>query len=546
MKTTNVIEFISFLQSQGIDISNDGEKLLCYAPEGVLTPTVCQEISEHKAEILRFLQQLDQISSTTLPPIQAIPRDKSLPLSFSQERLWFIDQLQSSKALYNEYSALRITGNLNVLAFERALSEIVRRHEVLRTSFQSVNGTPIQVIHPEATINMNLVDLQQPKEKERQTLLIELAQQEAITPFNLEIAPLVRCSLLQLSTIEYVLLTTMHHIVSDVWSTRVFIQELSSLYQAFCAGEPSPLPKLPIQYADFAVWQRQWLSGEVLETQLNYWLCQLDGAPKLLQLPTDRPRPTVQTYRGATQSFTLNTDLTQKLQTLSRESGTTLFMTMLAAFATLLYRYSGQSDILIGSPIANRNRSEIESLIGFFVNTLVLRTHFEDNPSFENLLARVKETTLKAYEHQDVPFEQVVAALRPQRSLSYSPLYQVWFVLHNTPISPLELPGVTITPLRQNLETSRCDLLLSMAQTEKGFESFWQYNTDLFDNTTIVRMTEHLHNLLEGIIANPQAKVRELPLLKESEKQHLSKKSLEKLKQIKRNSIKVEKSQLEQ
>ena len=327
-----------------------------------------------------------------VPPIQAVDKDtQPLPLSWAQERLWFLNQLEGASATYNIPAAVRLTGKLELNALQQALSEIVRRHEVLRTSFPTVNGTPVQVIHPATTMNLNLVDLQQLEAKEREAVVHQQAQLEAITPFELEIAPLVRCKLLHLSATEYVLLVTMHHIVSDGWSMGVLIAEFSRLYQAYSAGEPSPLAALAIQYGDFAVWQRQWLSGEILQHQLNYWLTQLAGAPELLELPTDRTRPSVQTFRGKTQSFRINPDLSQQLQTLSRQSGTTLFMTLLAAFAALLYRYSGQSDILIGSPIANRHRQEIEPLIGFFVNTLVLRTHLEENPSFESLLNQVRE-----------------------------------------------------------------------------------------------------------------------------------------------------------
>ncbi|NJM71691.1 MAG: amino acid adenylation domain-containing protein, partial [Scytonema sp. RU_4_4] len=461
-------------------------------------------------------------SGLTLPPIQPIEGDtEPLPLSWAQERLWFLNQLEGSSATYNIPAAVRITGALDINALQQALSEIVHRHEVLRTSFPTVNGTPRQVIHPEVTININVVDLQQILGTECETVQKQLVLEEAITPFTLEIAPLIRCSLLQLSATEYVLLLTMHHIVSDGWSMGVFIRELSAVYQAFCVGKPSPLPELPIQYGDFAVWQRQWLSGLVLETQLNYWLCQLHSAPSLLQLPTDRPRPVVQTYQGRTYSFTLNTDLTQKLQSLSGESGTTLFMTLLAAFATLLYRYTGQSDILVGSPIANRNRSEIESLIGFFVNTLVLRTSFETNPSFESLLSQVRETTLKAYEHQDVPFEQVVEALQPQRSLSHSPLFQVMFVLQNAIIGEVELPGVTLTQLAQEGTVAKFDLTLSMSETDQGLIGSWEYNTDLFDAETIERMVGHFQNLLSAIVANPLLPVGKLPLLSETERHQL-------------------------
>ncbi len=471
-------------------------------------------------------QTLTQLRTTksglTFPPIQPREADREkFPLSWAQEGLWFLNQLEGASATYNMPGAIQLSGNLDINALQQALSAIVRRHEVLRTSFQTVNGTPIQVIHPEATLNIKVMDLQQHSATERETVLHQQVQTEAITPFDLEIAPLIRCSLWQLDTKEYVLLLTMHHIVSDGWSMGVFIKELSSLYQAFTQGEPSPLPELPIQYTDFAVWQRQWLSGEVLLSQLNYWQQQLAGAPELLQLPTERPRPSVQTHRGATQNFSLNTDLTEKLQILSRESGTTLFMTLQAAFATLLYRYSGQSDILIGSASANRHRSEIESLIGFFVNTLVLRTRFEDNPSFEKLLARVRETTLKAYEHQDVPFEQVVEALQPQRSLSHSPLFQVMFVLQNAPIGELELPGVTWSQLEGESTIAKFDLTLSMSETPQGLVGSWEYNTDLFDGSTIERMASHFQNLLSAIVENPQRAVAELPLLSEAERHQL-------------------------
>ncbi|NEP60537.1 MAG: amino acid adenylation domain-containing protein, partial [Symploca sp. SIO2G7] len=474
------------------------------------------------AQLEPTLTQLRTTNSRlSLPPIHPRTKGEQLPLSWAQERLWFLDQLEGSSATYNIPGAVRITGNLDINALQQALSEIVRRHEVLRTSFKTEDGTAIQVIHPEATLTINVVDLQPLEATEREKVLHQQVQLEASTPFDLEIAPLIRCSLVQLEATESVVLVTMHHIVSDGWSMGVFIQELSSLYQAFSAQEVSPLAELPIQYADFAVWQRQWLSGEIREMQLNYWLSQLQDAPELLQIPTDRPRPTVQTYRGKTQSFSLNTELTQKLQTLSRESGTTLFMTLLAAFATLLYRYSAQEDIVIGSPIANRNRQEVESLIGFFVNTLVLRTRFEGNLSFESLLARVRETTLQAYEHQDVPFEQVVEALQPQRSLSYSPVFQVMFVLQNAPMGEVELPCVTLTPLERESTIAKFDLTLSMTETAQGLVGGWEYNTDLFDGSTIERMIDHFHNLLSAIVENPQLSVAELPLLSEAERHQL-------------------------
>ncbi len=475
------------------------------------------------AELDRTLIDLHTTNKgLTFPAIQARTDREQLPLSRAQERLWFLNQFEGSSGTYNIPGAYRVSGNLDINALQLALSEIVRRHEVLRTSFPTHDSKPIQVINPQTTININLVDLQQLELKEREIIVLQEIQKEATTPFDLDAGlPLLRCSLLQLASTDYVLLLTAHHIVFDGWSIGIFIKELSSLYAAFVREEPSPLPELPIQYADFAVWQREYLSGEVLESQLNYWRQHLANAPELLQLPTDRPRPTVRTYRGATQSWTLNKDLSQKLQALSRDCDTTLFMTLLAAFATLLYRYSGQSDILIGSPIANRNRSEIESLIGFFVNTLVLRTTFVNRPSFEDLLAQVKETTLKAYQYQDVPFEQVVEALQPERSLSYSPLFQVVFILQNAPMGEVELPGVSLSWIERQSTIAKFDLTLSMRETESGLVGEWEYNTDLFDGSTIERMACHFQNLILGIVENPSQKIDKLPLVSKAERHQL-------------------------
>ena len=517
----NIIEFISWLHRQDIKLSTNGEKLLYDAPKGTVTKELLKEIGDRKAEILQFLQQVNRDSSSTLPEIKTVSRDKPLPLSFSQERMWFIDRLEGEKAPYIEHSALRIIGDLDLNALQRSLSEIVRRHEILRTSCQMLDGIPQQVIHSDVTLDIKLVDLQQYSQIEKEKVLRQYLQQEANTPFNLETAPLIRCSLLQLSEPEYVLVLSMHHIVGDVWSAGIFIQELSSLYRAFIHGKLSPLPELPVQYADFAVWQRKLLHEGALATQLNYWLAQLANAPELLQLPTDSPRPHLQTYQGNTQIFTLNNDLTQQLQALSRESDTTLFMTLYGAFATLLYRYSGQADILIGSPIANRNHSEIENLIGFFVNTLVLRTDFADNPSFKDLLARVKETTLQAYKHQNVPFEKIVDALQPQRSLSHSPLFQVFFVLQNAPKSKLELPGVTWNKLEIKNTTTKFDLSLSLTETEAGLLGEWEYNTDLFDRNTIESLAGNFQHLLEAIIKNPSQKVGEINILSEAERDRI-------------------------
>jgi amino acid adenylation domain-containing protein/non-ribosomal peptide synthase protein (TIGR01720 family) len=515
-------EFLLELNSKDVKLWIEAEHLRCNAPKGVLTSEILTQLAERKKEIITFLQQAEVNSDFNLKEIIPYPRNsEEIPLSWAQERLWFLDQFEEQNATYNVPGAVRLTGHLNFQALQKTLSEITQRHEVLRTTFKSSNGTPVQVINKEANLTINVVDLQHLSHVQQETQVQNLASAEATTPFDLSTGPLLRVTLLKLSASESVVLFTMHHIISDGWSMGLFIQEISILYRAYSLGEDSPLPQLPIQYADFTLWQRQWLSKEVLENQLNYWQQQLAGAPALLELPTDHPRPPIKTYRGQTHDFKLNTEITQKLQTLCQHHGTTLFMTLLAAFATLLYRYSGQSDIVIGSPIANRNRSETESLIGFFVNTLVLKTSFESNPSFAELLIQVRELTLKAYKNQDIPFEQVVEALQPERSLSHSPLFQVMFVLQNTPTTELELPELTLTPLRFETATAKFDLSLSIEENAGEIVGSWEYNTDLFEPSTITRMTGHLQTLLSAIVENPSQRVGELPLLSAAERHQL-------------------------
>ncbi|MEG4634877.1 condensation domain-containing protein, partial [Microcoleus sp. AR_TQ3_B6] len=469
-------------------------------------------------------QRLEAFLRTELvvvPPLLPVERCGEMLLSFAQARLWFLEQLEPGSWAYNIPAAVRLTGSLDVAVLEQSLNEIVGRHEALRTTFTMVSGEPIQVIAPVKALSVPLVDLRSLPEAQQEALVKRLATEEAQQPFDLTTGPLLRATLLQLREAEYILLLTMHHIVSDGWSMGVLIRELAALYEAFSTGSPSPLPELPIQYADFAHWQRQWLQGEVLAAQLSYWQQQLTGAPALLKLPTDRPRPAVGTFRGATQFLALPESVSQKLKSLSQRSGVTLFMTLLAAFQTLLYRYTGQEDICIGSPIANRNRSETEDLIGFFVNTLVLRTDLSENPSFQELLGRVREVALGAYAHQDLPFEQLVEALQPERSLSHHPLFQVMFVLQNAPMPALELPDLTLSSLEIESSTAKFDLTLAMEDTEQGLVGSLEYNTDLFDAATISRMLGHFQTLLEGIVENPALHLSDLPLLTQPERQQL-------------------------
>ncbi|MDJ1168163.1 amino acid adenylation domain-containing protein [Roseofilum sp. BLCC_M154] len=454
-------------------------------------------------------------------PIQPVPRDGELPLSFAEQRLWFLDQLQEGSVAYNEQEGLRLRGSLQVNGLKQALQEIVRRHESLRTNYQAVDGSPVRVIHPEQELKMPVVDLQNLPVEERLKEVQHLGEQEIQKPFNLANAPLLRVTLLQLAADDYVLLLTMHHIITDGWSTGVLSHELEVLYGAYVQGKPSPLPPLPIQYADFAGWQRQPTTAEILAPQLDYWKQQLAGVPPLLELPTDYPRKTVQTANGGKEFFELGVEFTERLKRLSQELGVTLFMTLFATFSTLLYRYSGQEDIVVGTPIANRNRSEIEGLIGFFVNTLVLRSQLDGDLSFSELLQQVRQTCLDAYAHQDVPFEQLVEALQPERSLSHSPIFQVIFALQNAPMKPLELPEISFNWLQMESAKAKFDLTLSMEEAEAGLIGYWEYNRDLFDAATIRRMMGHFQTLLEGILANPKAPVSELPLLTEPERHQL-------------------------
>ena len=450
---------------------------------------------------------------------------QTFPVSFAQQRLWFLAQLEPDSPFYNMFKAVRLNGRINIEVLERSLNEIIRRHEVLRTNFDVVEGKPVQVIAPQATIKPVVLDLQGFSGQEQSEQLQRLATQDQLQPFDLTQGLLLRVTLVQLQSESFALLLTMHHIIGDGWSLGVLIKELSSLYQSFLLGDPVSLTELPIQYADFTIWQRQWLQGKALQTQINYWQQQLADAPPLLELPTDRPRPSVQTFRGQCSSFQLDAKLTASLKELSHKSGTTLFMTLMAAYATLLFRYSGQEDILIGTPIANRNHKDLEELIGFFVNTLVMRTRLEDNPSFSELLKQVRATCLDAYGNQDVPFEQIVDTLQIERSLSHSPLFQVMFALQNTPGGQLATAELEIALLNLDNVNAKLDLTLQMWETDTDqgnfLEGFWQYNTDLFDQDRISRMTGHFQTLLAGIVANPQESVGKLTLLTERERHQL-------------------------
>jgi amino acid adenylation domain-containing protein len=508
--------FLSDLANQDIKLWMDGDRLRCNAPQGLLTPEIQTELKNRKAEIIHFLNQLgseEQINPRTILPI---PRDGQLPLSFAQSRLWFLYQLEGATGTYNMTGALSLSGPLQVEALKQALGSIIQRHEPLRTRFQTVDGVPVQVIDPYPVWELAMVNL-----AGKETEAEKLAYQESQTPFDLTQSPLLRVKLLKLQPEKHILLINMHHIISDGWSIGVFIRELSHLYGAFVAGKEPTLPILPIQYADFAVWQREWLQGKVLAAQLEYWKQQLADAPPLLELPTDRPRPAIQTFQGKTERFELDRKLTQELKALSQQSGCTLFMTLLAAFGVVLSRYSGQTDIVIGSAIANRNRREIEGLIGFFVNTLALRLDLSEKPSFATFLKQVQTVTQDAYEHQDLPFEMLVEELQLERKLDRNPLVQVGFILQNAANEAWKLPGLTIEEMSWELDSARLDLEVHLSEVNDGLTGLCCYNIDLFDGSMIARLLEHFQNLLRAIIVNPQESVSLLPLLSKQEQKQL-------------------------
>ena len=458
------------------------------------------------------------------PRTSAIPRrslQSEAPLSFTQQRLWFLDQLHPESPLYNFTMALRMRGPLNVEALRRAFTIIVARHESLRTKFVSMEGNPVQVISEPPVVEVPLTELTQMAPAVREAEVQRLVTAEARRPFKLSEDLMLRAVLLKLEPAEHILVVTIHHIATDAWSMGVFFRELAAGYEAFIGGQTPSLAELPIQYADFAIWQRDWLQGEVWQKQMGYWKQRLSGARKFLDLPTDRPRPAIQTYRGATQTFKLRGEVGDALRQLSRREGVTLFMTLLAAFKTLLYRYSNQEDILVGSPIAGRNRAEVEHSIGFFVNTLVLRSDLSGNPTFKELLLRVRETALGAFSHPDMPFDKLVEELHPERNAGHAPLVQVMFVLQSAPTQGLKLPQLTLTPLEITNETSKFDLTMFVEEGPEGITVSFEYSVHLFDSPTITRMGGHFQSLLQGIATNVEQRLSELPLLTEAEHRQL-------------------------
>ena len=460
-------------------------------------------------------------SASHPPPMVRVTREQELPLSFAQQRLWFLNQLEPNNPFYNIPQGLRMRGTLDIAALKKSLDEIVRRHEVLRTTYRIEGGRLAQAISPAHQVFLEEISLAELDPAERDSSARELMDEEARRPFDLEKGPVMRARLLRLSPDEHILVLNTHHIASDGWSMGIFVRELTELYTAFVQGKPSPLAELSIQYGDFAVWQRAWVSGDVLEGHLAYWRKQLEGAPTSIELPADRPRPKTQSFRGAKEFIVLPPESLLAIQKMCRQEGVTLYMAVLAAFQMLLFRYTGQDDVVLGSPIANRNYAETENLIGFFVNALTMRTRLSGDPTFRELLARVREVALGAYAHQDLPFERLVEEFDPDRSLGYNPLFQVLFVLQNAPKYALTLPGLELEWLPVYNRTAKFDIALHVAEQSAGLTCMMEFNTDLFDSSTILRMLGHLQTLLEAAAANPDRRISALPLLTSEEKQKL-------------------------
>ncbi|BAT56840.1 condensation domain-containing protein (plasmid) [Nostoc sp. NIES-3756] len=459
---------------------------------------LCQLTTAKKREIIaRILQQ------------QAI-KPQFFPLSFAQQRLWFVEQIQPGNSSYNILLAIRLQGELSLTYLEKSFQEIVARHEILRTSFITIKGEPQQVIYPHLPLKIAIYDIQELPEEAQEQEIKNLVLQEAKQPFDLAQIPLFRVKILQLNSQEFVLVLVMHHIITDAWSIEILLKELITFYQAFSHQQPENLPTLPIQYADFAVWQRNYLTGKVLENHLDYWRKQIGKNLPELKLPTDYPRPEIPTYEGAKKTLVISQYFTEKIKQLSLQLGSTIFMLLLAAFEILLHYYSQQEEIVIGIDVANRNRAETDKLIGFFVNQLVLRLSVAENPTFQELLQRVKSVTLDAYSHQDLPFDLLVNTFNPTRSLNKSPFFQVKVVLETTHSTSFNLPGLTINSIPIPKLKTQLDLLLRIKETSQVIITNLEYTTDLFAESTITRMMNNWQEILNQVVFNPNVKLSDL------------------------------------
>jgi amino acid adenylation domain-containing protein len=463
-------------------------------------------------------QGMEDVPGRVIPPRS---QEEVVPLSFAQQRLWFMDQLETDSAVYNVPVAFRLTGPLQIAAVNQAFNETIRRHESLRTNFVALGGDPVQIVASDRELDLDVVDLSGLSETEWSLEMRRLVVEHGQTTFQLEQGPLLRVSLLRLGGTDHLLPLTMHHIICDGWSTQVLIQEVGALYKDFCSGEPSPLPELPIQYGDYACWQRQWLESEMLEAEIAYWKDHLRDSPPVLNLPADRPQPASMSFRGQVWSEAIPAEFTEELRSLSRNQRATLFMTLLAGFQMMLSHYCGQEDIIIGTPVAGRDQLETTDLIGFFVNTLVIRARMPQHLAVRDVLADLREVVLQAQSHQQVPFEKLVEELRPERTLSHAPLFQVMFALQNVPKRTVEIEELKLSAMDHDVGVERFSLTLLVSEGSHGLAVAFSYSTDLFDATTIARMAGHFKGVLESMVGDPDQLLRDIPLLPQSERHQI-------------------------
>ncbi len=518
----STINFLSRLRELDVQLWLEGDKLRYQAPKGVVTAELLAGISERKSEIISLLKQINMQQQANKEPIPSIPRDceHELPLSFSQQSMWFFDKFTKGNPVFNICNAVHMQGILHKDKFVKALNQLIARHESLRTTFTNIDGKPVQMIHTAFSVDIPEIDIRHVAKADVENHLKIVIKEEARRIFNLEKGPLFRFCLFVLGENEYVFSMTIHHIIADAWSNAIFIGEFFKLYEAYINEENLSLPELKIQYADYACWERKRFEEEMPEELLDYWRKQLAN-PTTLQLPTDFPRAKSKDYEGGYETLIVPPNICQKLQAICKNEGTTLFMIILSAFQTLLYRYSGQTDIFMGTVVANRNRKDVEDLVGFFMNTLVLRTSFEGDPTFIDVLQRVKKMTLDAYTYQELPFDKMLEEIKPERDVSMTPLFQVMFILQNTQKVELELPGLKMHQLEAQSGMSPFDLRLQLTEVDDGLKGGFEYSTALFKPSTIKRISEHLLSILEYVVNFPEVNVSDIPIMTKQEKSQI-------------------------
>lgn len=518
----NFDALLSSLRGRKIRLVVEEGDLRVIAPKGAMTAEIAASLREHKPRLIEWAGEHFATAGDVAEPSRIVREGVEWPMSFGQRRLWFLEQLGGAGAAYHMPFALRLRGGLAVAALRRSLGDIIERHWVLRTVYVQEAGRMLQRVQPAQGLELPVVDLRALPHEQREAEMLERAREAVRAPFELTRAPLLRSTLYWLDEDEHVLLLNFHHIACDGWSIGVFTAELQTLYSSHRAQVQAVLPAMPVQYGDFARWQQQSMAGGAYARLSAYWKEKLTGAPALIELPTDRPRPPLQTYRGQTVRFQLSARVSQRLHALAQACGATIFMALLAAFKVLLARYSGQRDIVVGSPIAGRQQPSVERLIGFFVNTLVLRSDLSANPCFRDLLAQVRETTLGAYTHQEMPFDQLVEMLQPERSLDHSPLFQVWFALQNAQAAQLQFDGLHHESVALGDATAQFDLSLQMEESADGLHGLFEFNVDLFDTSTIERMSGHFLRLLETIAMDPEQPVLSLAMLSVDERREVA------------------------